>query len=143
MFTSPTPSVWSVVVKTILRKVGEPLVFRSVVWYNGCMQNASPTAGWPVLEALRKSHPTPCFEVVELTHKHTHEVFSGAPDGWAEARGATHTLYCGEGHLRGTRPAKLGKTVLWVGVDETSTADGTDSKIVWEKWDIRIKRHGA
>ena len=75
--------------------------------------------------------------VKEKTHGLVHEVFSGAPCGWSEARGATHTLYCGEGHLRGTRPARLLKTVLWVAVDETPTEDGTDFKLVWEKWEVR------
>ena len=74
--------------------------------------------------------------VREKTHGLVHEVFSCA-DGWAEARGATHTLYCGEGHGRGIRAARLLQTVLWVGVDEVSTADGTDHRIVWEKWDIK------
>ena len=74
--------------------------------------------------------------VREKTQGLVHEVFSCA-DGWAEARGATHTLYCGEGHARGIRAARLLQTVLWVGVDETPTADGTDHRIVWEKWDIK------
>ena len=74
--------------------------------------------------------------VREKTHGLVHEVFSCA-DGWAVARGATHTLYCGEGHGRGIRSARLLQTVLWVGVDETPTADGTDHRIVWEKWDIK------
>jgi hypothetical protein len=86
---------------------------------------------WAKLTATAKS-----ILVREKTHGLVHEVFETA-DGWAEARGATHTLYCGEGQGRGIRPAKLAKTVLWVGVDETPTADGTDSRIVWEKWDVK------
>jgi hypothetical protein len=86
---------------------------------------------WAKLTAAAKS-----TLVREKTHGKVHEVFHTA-DGWAEARGATHTLYCGEGHGRGIRAAKLGKTVLWVSVDEVPTADGTDHLIVWEKWDIK------
>ena len=77
--------------------------------------------------------------VKEKSHGLSHEVFSGAPCGWSDARGATHTLYCGEGHLRGTRPARLLKTVLWVGVDEVPTADGEDYLIVWERWHVRAR----
>ena len=74
--------------------------------------------------------------VREKTAGLVHEVFSTA-EGWAEARGATHTLYCGEGHGKGIRPARLLQTVLWVGTDETPTADGTDTRIVWEKWEVK------
>ena len=97
------------------------------------MANIAPSTT-PVWDKL---NPTAGYaRVREKTHGLVHEVFSGA-DGWAEARGATHTLYCGEGHARGIRAARLLQTVLWVGVDETPTADGTDHRIVWEKWDIK------
>jgi len=69
--------------------------------------------------------------VKELQYGRTHEVFAGAPCQWSLERGATHTLYCGEGFGRGTRPAKLLKTRLYVGVDEQ------EDRIVWHKWDIR------
>lgn len=70
--------------------------------------------------------------VREKEYKRTHEVFEGAPCEWSAQRGATHTLWCGEGIGKGTRPAKLLKTRLYVGVDEKP-----DGFIVWEKWEIR------
>lgn len=75
--------------------------------------------------------------VREREYKKDHEVFDGAPCEWSRVRGATHTLYCGEtegpyGSIgRGTRPAKLLKSVLYVGTDEQ------DDLIVWEKWSVR------
>ena len=90
----------------------------------------------PVWAGITKTHKTFTF-VRELSVGETHTVLHGSPTGWAEARGATHTLYCGEGHGRGLRPARLLKTVLWVGTDEAPTWDATDTKIVWEKWDIK------
>jgi hypothetical protein len=63
----------------------------------------------------------------------THEVWDGAPCDWSRVRGATHTLDCGIGPGRGTRPAKLLKSVIYVGIDEA------DDMIVWEKWSITIK----
>lgn len=74
----------------------------------------------------------PYTVVREAEYKLDHQVFDGAPDAWAESHGATHTLWCGEGHGRGTRPAKLLKSVLYVGVDEAE-----EGGIVWEKWSIR------
>lgn len=70
--------------------------------------------------------------VKEATHRKYHNVFDGAPCAWSKERGATHTLFCGEGPGRGTRPAKLLKTVLHVGVDE----DG-EGGIKWERWQVR------
>ena len=68
------------------------------------------------------------------------EVFLTPEDGWSQARGADATLFVGFGYGKGTRPAKLTKTTLWVGMDEAPTADGTDSIIVWEKWNIRLPK---
>jgi len=70
--------------------------------------------------------------VTEQEFKHRHSVFEGAPDEWAENQGATHTLFCGTGIGEGTRPARLLKTRLFVGVDEDERGN-----IVWEKWIIR------
>ncbi len=95
------------------------------------METSSPT---PLRDQLEKT--AKYVRVREKTHGLIHEVYETA-HGWAEARGATHTLYCGEGLGRGIRAARLLKTVLWVSVDETPTADGTDHRIVWEKWDIK------
>jgi hypothetical protein len=62
-----------------------------------------------------------------------HEVFNLPPDEWAAKYGATHTLFIPkEAHMfpgRGTRPAILKKTVLYVGIDETE-----EGGIKWEKW---------
>lgn len=68
--------------------------------------------------------------MVEKELKNRHCVYDGPPCEWSKERGATHTLYCGDGIGKGTRPAKLLKTVLYVGTDEL------DDDIVWEKWDI-------
>jgi len=69
--------------------------------------------------------------IKERELKHRHLVFDGPPDDWAKERGATHTLFCGNGIGKGTRPAKLLKTVMYVGTDESN------NEIVWEKWDVR------
>lgn len=84
--------------------------------------------------------------VRELQYGKVHEVNGGAPCEWSKERGATHTLVTLEklGHgvssedtkasrrSGGTRPAKLLKTVMYVGIDETE-----DGNIKWDKWDIR------
>lgn len=70
--------------------------------------------------------------VREEDYKHDHQIFDGPPDEWAASHGATHTLWCGPGPGKGTRPAKLLKTVLYVGVDESDSVG-----IIWEKWDIQ------
>ena len=93
---------------------------------------------YPLDDALR-ARKTPITGVREVEFKKDHEVFGGAPCDWSAERGATHTLYCGEieGPYgtpgRGTRPAKLLKSVLYVGTDEQ------DDQIVWEKWSIRTR----
>jgi hypothetical protein len=71
--------------------------------------------------------------VREREFKKGHDVFDGAPNDWSAERGATHTLDCGSGAGRGTRPARLLKTVLYVGVDEDA-----DGQIVWEKWNVTL-----
>jgi hypothetical protein len=65
-----------------------------------------------------------------------HEVYNCPPDKWAADNGATHTLYIGKRdlHCCGTRPAKLLKTVLYVGVDEDNNGG-----IKWEKWHGVVK----
>jgi len=60
-----------------------------------------------------------------------HEVREGAPCAWSAERGATHTLWLGEGPGRGTRPARLLKSRLYVGVDENEKGE-----CVWERWEI-------
>ena len=65
-----------------------------------------------------------------------HTVFDGAPCEWSEALGATHTLFCGDGPGRGTRPARMLKTVLHVGVNDTEDGQG----IIWEAWDLTPSR---
>jgi hypothetical protein len=73
---------------------------------------------------------------LEKEYGRDHEVYDCAPDEWAFNNGATHTLYIGKKKDIGgcgTRPAKLLKTVLYVGVDENETGG-----IKWEKWHGRI-----
>jgi hypothetical protein len=74
--------------------------------------------------------------VREKDYGKSHEVYDGAPCEWSASHGATHTLYCGEGVGKGTRPAKLLKTCLHVGVDESP-----EGGIVWEIWEIRHTAH--
>ena len=69
----------------------------------------------------------------EREHGLHHEVYEGAPCEWSRDRGATHTLWCGAGHGRGTRPARLLKTRLLVGVDELP-----GDQIQWETWAGRV-----
>ena len=69
--------------------------------------------------------------VTEVDYKKDYTVFDGAPCDWSREHGATHTLFCGDGPGRGTRPAKLLKTVLYVGVGEDE-----DGNIVWDKWTL-------
>lgn len=63
-----------------------------------------------------------------------HEIYEGPPCEWSRARGATHTLWLGEGPGAGTRPAILLKTRVKVGVDEAP-----DGSIKWEVWTGRIR----
>ena len=68
-----------------------------------------------------------------------HEFFDAAPCVWSRDRGATHSLiiatFRGRLHdLHGpTRPARLLKTCVYVGIDEV------DNDIVWERWAIKRK----
>jgi len=93
-------------------------------------------ANYPLEDSLR-ARKSPITGVREKTYGKTHDIYTGAPCDWSAERGATHTLYCGETTEpfgcpgRGTRPAKLLKTVLYVGLDEENDA------IVWEKWQIQ------
>jgi len=66
--------------------------------------------------------------VRELSCGHYHEFEDRAPCEWSAERGATHTLFT----IDGPRPAKLLKTVAYIGVDETP-----HGFIVWDKWQIR------
>ena len=68
--------------------------------------------------------------VTEKEFGKDHAIFDGAPCEWSKARGATHTLFCGDGPGKGTRPAILKKTVMLVGTDEI------DNCIKWEKWNF-------
>lgn len=76
--------------------------------------------------------------VKEAECKLVHRVTSGAPCEWSRERGATHTLHTDsewmhhKGAYGGTRPARLLKTRLYVGTDETP-----DGNIHWEKWIVR------
>jgi hypothetical protein len=84
---------------------------------------------YPILDSLEgRYHST----VREKVYGHSHEIYNGAPCEWSAARGATHTLYCGEGPGKGTRPVRLKKTVMYVGVDELP-----GEIIKWDKWEIK------
>jgi hypothetical protein len=91
----------------------------------------------PLEDSLR-ARKTPIVGVREKEYGKTHDIYTGAPCDWSKDQGATHTLYCGETEGkygspgRGTRPAILKKSVLYVGTDEDEYG-----KIVWEKWDIK------
>lgn len=66
-----------------------------------------------------------------------HEVYDLPPCNWSANFGATHTLYIGKRKDiggAGTRPAKLLKTVLYVGTDELGGGG-----IKWEKWNGKIE----
>lgn len=65
----------------------------------------------------------------------THQFFDAAPCVWSRDRGATHSLrITHDPHLHGhTRPARLLKTCVYVGIDEV------DNDIVWERWAIHPK----
>jgi hypothetical protein len=56
-----------------------------------------------------------------------HFCLLGAPNAWAEERGATHSLET----IDGNRPAQVYKTFALIGVDETDLGN-----IVWERWQI-------
>lgn len=92
------------------------------------------------LETALRNRKTEIFGVKEKDFKKNHDVYLGAPCKWSAEQGATHTLYCGEVEGpcgtpgRGTRPAKLLKSVLYVGIDEDD-----EGKIVWEKWSVKIQ----
>ena len=56
-----------------------------------------------------------------------HEFLPYSTDSWAKSQGATHTLIT----IDGDRPAKLLKTVAYIGVDEDAYGN-----CVWEKWQL-------
>lgn len=89
---------------------------------NALLTSASPH--WNLLNGRNLT------SVKEKDLKNRHCVYDGPPSDWAKERGATHTLYCGDGLGEGTRPAKLLQTVLYVGTDEVA------DQIVWEKWEL-------
>jgi hypothetical protein len=82
----------------------------------------------------------PCTRVREREYKLDHYISHNPPCEWSKAQGATHSLNC-EVEQRmgwaGTRPAKLLKTILWVGLDEEN------GQIIWTKWHIRQIDHHA
>jgi hypothetical protein len=90
------------------------------------------------LEDILRARKTTITGVREKSYGKLHEVYGGAPCDWSKAQGATHTLYCGETSGlygrpgTGTRPAKLLKTVLYVGNNVTD-----EDQIIWDKWDIK------
>ena len=69
----------------------------------------------------------------ETEYKKTHVIYALPPSQWAAERGATHSLWLGEGHHRGTRPVILKKTRILVGVDET-----IGGGIEWQTWTGRF-----
>jgi hypothetical protein len=71
----------------------------------------------------------------EKEYKKTHYLYALPPSQWAAERGATHSLWLGEGLGRGTRPVILKKTRILVGVDETIGGGG----IEWETWEGRFQ----
>ena len=56
-----------------------------------------------------------------------HEFLPFSTDDWAKSQGATHTLIT----IDGDRPARLLKTVAYIGVDEDEFGN-----CVWEKWQL-------
>lgn len=52
------------------------------------------------------------------------------PNEWAAERGATHNVHVADPNCP-DRPARVLKTVAYIGVDENA-----DGNIVWEKWHI-------
>ena len=66
--------------------------------------------------------------VYERKFGYDHIFTPGAPSDWAKAEGATHSLVT----TNGDRPARLLKTVAYVGVDEDEYGH-----CVWEKWQVR------
>jgi hypothetical protein len=83
---------------------------------------------YPILQSLKTRQLT---RVKEREFRRWHDVFDGAPCEWSASHGATHTLYTGEGIGRGTRPARLMKTRLHVGIDEAESGG-----ISWQVWYI-------
>lgn len=77
------------------------------------------------------------FTVVLLddSSRTKHEFFDAAPCVWSRDRGATHSLLITrDPDINGyTRPARLLKTCVYVGIDEV------DNDIVWERWAIKRK----
>lgn len=67
------------------------------------------------------------FENKEFNTKY--EYLDKAPSQWCADRGATHTIYVGP--FSETRPARILKSVAYVGIDEEN------DQLVWEKWEIK------
>lgn len=97
------------------------------------MQENNSTAATPITTLCKFDRDNAPYggltRFLEAEYGLQHDIFDGAPSEWAAERGATHTLDCGRGPGRGTRPAKLMKTRLHVGVDESPEGD-----IVWQVW---------
>jgi hypothetical protein len=84
----------------------------------------------------RERYSTDLLTSVRDTTTHLyHDVLTGPPCEWSAAQGATHTLVVESAvpHIIGdSRPAKMLKTVLYVGADEDE-----EGRIVWERWNIQ------
>ena len=92
------------------------------------MINPFDNRGTPILHDKWEGTVT---QVAEKTRGKRFTVWSAAPCNWSRDRGATHTLIVEDDYAGGgTRPAKLLKTVMYVGVDEI------DNDILWEKWSL-------
>ena len=70
----------------------------------------------------------------ESNYNKRFEFCDGAPCEWSGKQGATHTVYVNAliGDGNNTRPAKVLKTVVYMGLDENETGG-----IVWKKWKIK------
>jgi len=82
---------------------------------------------------------TNSFSFISAEHKTNHTVAPGAPCEWSLKQGATHALllfprgFATTTEVNGleweTRPVKIAKTRIYVGVDEDEAGG-----IVWETW---------
>jgi len=68
----------------------------------------------------------------EREHGKSFEFDDKPPCDWSKGQGATHTVYVNDFIGANTRPAKVLKTVAYVGIDMTD-----EGGILWEKWQVR------
>ncbi len=73
------------------------------------------------------------FLFIDSEFKNSHFLSEGAPCDWSREHGATHTLHIDADDS--TRPARIAKSRIYVGLDENEVGG-----VAWETWTGRWER---